>query len=216
MIRKSTTSSVSVYYMLYYTTRTIMKKTALTISIIALAATTFAAPFVTSRMMLRNGLTDEQYEYLWSMGKNPQIEQSAARQWIYRASRYDNVIEWLNDLGKTNDFAKLAARLSTNNVALAERIQSLVATNGALSSAIGSLQTLSDEYFANWTNSYARAELAEKRAAAVKSALTEKREEYVEKRDDAKLSTTKSIYQAFIDIIDGIIVKFDEDEEETK
>ena len=202
--------------MLYYTTRTIMKKTALTISIIALAATTFAAPFVTSRMMLRNGLTDEQYEYLWSMGKNPQIEQSAARQWIYRASRYDNVIEWLNDLGKTNDFAKLAARLSTNNVALAERIQSLVATNGALSSAIGSLQTLSDEYFANWTNSYARAERAEKLAATVKASLTEKREEYVTKRDDAKLSTTKSIYQAFIDIIDGIIVKFDDDEEETK
>lgn len=193
-----------------------MKKTALTISIIAIAATTFAAPFVTSRMMLRNGLTDEQYEYLWSMGKNPQIEQSAARQWIYRASRYDNVVEWLSDLGKTNDFAKLAARLSTNNVALVERVSNLLSTNETLKVKIDGLQNLADSYFANWTNSYARAELAEKRATAVKSTLTEKREEYVEKRDEAKLSTTKAIYQAFIDIIDGIIVKFDEDEEETK
>ena len=193
-----------------------MKKTALTIFIIAIAATTLAAPFVTSRMMLRNGLTDEQYEYLWSIGKNPQIEQSAARQWIYRASRYENVIEWLQDLGKTNDFARLAARLSTNNVALVERVQSLVSTNGVLDTAIKNLQALSDDYFANWTNSYARAELAEKRANAVKSSLNERRDEYVQKRDDAKLQTTKAIYQAFIDIIDDIIAKFDEDEEETK
>lgn len=196
--------------------RTIMKKTALTIFIIAIAATTLAAPFVTSRMMLRNGLTDEQYEYLWSIGKNPQIEQSAARQWIYRASRYENVIEWLQDLGKTNDFARLAARLSTNNVALVERVQSLVSTNGVLNTTIKNLQALSDDYFANWTNSYARAELAEKRANAVKSSLNERRDEYVQKRDDAKLQTTKAIYQAFIDIIDDIIAKFDEDEEETK
>ena len=202
--------------MLYYMARTIMKKTALTIFIIAIAATTLAAPFVTSRMMLRNGLTDEQYEYLWSIGKNPQIEQSAARQWIYRASRYENVIEWLQDLGKTNDFARLAARLSTNNVALVERVQSLVSTNGVLDTAIKNLQALSDDYFANWTNSYARAELAEKRANAVKSSLNERRDEYVQKRDDAKLQTTKAIYQAFIDIIDDIIAKFDEDEEETK
>ena len=193
-----------------------MKKTILIISIIAITATTFAAPFVTSRMMLRNGLTDEQYEYLWSIGKNPKIEQSAARQWIYRASRYENVIEWLQDLGKTNDFARLAARLSTNNVALVEQVQSLVSTNGVLNTTIKNLQALSDDYFANWTNSYARAELAEKRADAVKSSLNERRDEYVQKRDDAKLQTTKAIYQAFIDIIDGIIAKFDEDEEEMK
>lgn len=193
-----------------------MKRSHILIAFLLFATAASAAPFVTSRMMLRNGLTDEQYELLWAQGKNPQIEQSAARQWIYRASRYDNVVEWLQELGKTNDFAKLASRLSTNNVALVEHIQSLVATNDVLYSTIRDIQTLSDTYFANWTNSYARAELAEKRATAVKSTLTEKREEYVEKRDEAKLSTTKAIYQAFIDIIDGIIVKFDEDEEETK
>ena len=193
-----------------------MKRSHILIAFLLLATASSAASFVTPRMMLRNGLTDEQYEYLWSIGKNPQIEQSAARQWIYRASRYDNVIEWLQDLGKTNDFARLAARLSTNNVALVERVQSLVSTNGVLNTTIKNLQALSDDYFANWTNSYARAELAEKRADTVKSSLNKRREEYVQKRDDAKLQTTKTIYQAFIDIIDDIIAKFDEDEKETK
>lgn len=193
-----------------------MKRSHILIAFLLFATVASAAPFVTSRMMLRNGLTDEQYELLWAQGKNPQIEQSAARQWVYRASRYDNVVEWLQELGKTNDFAKLASHLSTNNVALVEHIQSLVATNDVLNSTIRGIQTLSDTYFANWTNSYARAELAEKRATAVKSSLTEKREEYVAKRDEAKLQTTKAIYQTFIDIIDGIIAKFDEDEEEAK
>ena len=49
-------------------------------------------------------------------------------------------------------------------------------------------------------------------ASLAKSSLTERREEYVEKRDDAKLSTTKAIYQTFIDIIDAIIAKMDEEE----
>lgn len=35
--------------------------------------------------------------------------------------------------------------------------------------------------------------------------LTEQRAEYVEKRDTAKLPTTKAIYQLFIDVIDDIL-----------
>ena len=64
-----------------------------------------AAPFLTPEMMKRNGLTDEQYEKLWSMGKKPQIDVGAARQWMYRSSRYGNVMEWLEAIGKTNNFA---------------------------------------------------------------------------------------------------------------
>ena len=42
------------------------------------------------------------------------------------------------------------------------------------------------------------------RVERVTAALDEKRAEYVEKRDAAKLPTTKALYQAFIDAIDRI------------
>ena len=187
---------------------------------------TSAAPFVTENMMKRNGLTDEQYELLWKQGKNPRIEQSAAREWIFRSSRYQNVVEWIQELGKTNDFAKLAGVLSTNCVELKEAVSSLTTTNSLLAESISRLEKLKDnlnernaKLYAAWTNAdyqasveSNRAEMAEQHLASAKSSLTERREEYVEKRDDAKLSTTKAIYQTFIDIIDAIIAKMDEEE----
>jgi len=51
--------------------------------------------------------------------------------------------------------------------------------------------------------------LAESKIANAKSGLSDKRAEYVEKRDKASLPTTKAIYQAFIDIIDDIMAKLD-------
>jgi hypothetical protein len=196
-----------------------MKRTLITIASVVIVSSLHAAPFVTPNMVKRNGLTDEQYELLWSQGKNPRIDQSAAREWIFRASRYQNVVEWLQELGRTNDFARLAGVLSTNNVALADRVKDLVSTNATLQIAIRDVQTLADSYFSNWTNCYWQAEAESNRAAraearltAAKSSLTERREEYVEKRDAAKLSTTKAIYQTFIDIIDAIIAKMDEEE----
>jgi len=54
-----------------------------------------------------------------------------------------------------------------------------------------------------------RYETAEARIENAKAGLVEKREEYVKKRDEAKLPTTKAIYQAFIDIIDDILKKLD-------
>ena len=185
-----------------------------------------AASFVTENMMKRNGLTDEQYELLWKQGKNPRIEQSAAREWIFRSSRYQNVVEWLQTLGKTNDFAKLASVLSTNNVALKDAVTTLTSTNSLLAQSVSRLEKLKNnlnkrnaELYTAWTNAdyqtsieSNRAAKAEQHLANAKSSLTERREEYVEKRDDAKLQTTKTIYQTFIDIIDAIIVKMDEEE----
>ena len=189
------------------------------VAAIATVTSASAAPFVTPNMVKRNGLTDEQYELLWSQGKNPKIDQSAAREWIFKSSRYQNVVEWLQTLGKTNDFAKLAGVLSTNNVALKDAVTTLSATNSVLAAAKDRLEALSESYYIAWTNSYwqveaesNRAARAEERLSAAKSSLTEKREEYVEKRDAAKLSTTKAIYQLFIDAIDTIIAKIDEDE----
>ncbi len=191
-----------------------------------ICTSTLAAPFVTENMMKRNGLTDEQYELLWSQGKRPQIEQSAAREWIFRSSRYDNVVEWLQTLGKTNDFAKLAGVLSTNCVMLKDAVASITAQNTTLSNSFARLKKVKDglakrneELHTAWTNADYQASIesnraarAEQHLARAKSTLTERREEYVAKRDDAKLQTTKAIYQTFIDIIDAIIAKMDEED----
>ena len=152
-----------------------------------------AAPnyFVTQSMMKRRGLTDEQYEMLWNMGRHPRIEVSAARDWIFRASRYQNVKEWLEDLGRTNDFAKLAARVP----GLTETNSMLVATNRILVAEANTWHERADEYWVGWTNSYAnatnyyakyssasnRAEVAEalaqKREALIQSEITRLQEE---------------------------------------
>ena len=91
-----------------------------------------APPFVTPAMMKRNGLTDEQYQLLWKQGKNPQIDVATARDWIFRASRYTNVVEWLEICGKTNDFAKLSHKLQGDNFELTETNKAVKAENVVL------------------------------------------------------------------------------------
>lgn len=158
----------------------------------------FAEPkFVTPAMMKRNGLTDEQYQLLWKQGKNPQIDVATARDWIFRASRYTNVVEWLEICGKTNDFAKLSHKLQGDNFALIE-------TNGFLAASVREWkkeakgwEVLAETWMTSASNNAARVE-------RVTAALDEKRAEYVEKADKAALPTTKAIYQAFIDAIDRI------------
>lgn len=99
-----------------------------------LAASAFAAPhFVTPGMIQRNGLTDEQYELLWKQGKNPKIDIATARDWIFRSSRYQNVTNWLDVIGKTNDFARLV-------VPTMEKNEQLTATNAVLVHAVGRLE----------------------------------------------------------------------------
>lgn len=91
-----------------------------------------APPFITPAMMKRNGLTDEQYQLLWKQGKNPQIDVATARDWIFRSSRYTNVVEWLEICGKTNNFAKLSHKLQGDNFELVETNKTLRAENVAL------------------------------------------------------------------------------------
>jgi len=93
---------------------------------------TFVTPSMTDR---RNGLTDEQYQYLWSIGKNPQISQKVARDWMFRAGRYTNVVDWLGICGKTNDFAKLSHKLQGDNFQLEETNKVVVAENQTLASS---------------------------------------------------------------------------------
>lgn len=166
--------------------------------IVCLSYLAYAAPqFITPGMMKRNGLTDEQYQILWNQGKNPQIDIATARDWIFRASRYTNVVEWLEICGRTNDFAKLSHKLQGDNFALTE-------TNGVLAASVREWmnkskgwEALAEVWMTSASNNAARVE-------RVTAALDERRAEYVEKRNKSSLPTTKALYQAFIDAIDKI------------
>ena len=109
-----------------------MKRTICILGIGIALAIHAAPPFVTPAMMKRNGLTDEQYQLLWRQGKNPQIDAATARDWIFRASRYTNVVEWLEICGKTNDFAKLSHKLQGDNFELTETNKAVKAENVVL------------------------------------------------------------------------------------
>lgn len=182
-----------------------MKKIA--IFAVALAiANAIAAPFVTPSMMKRNGLTDEQYQLLWAQGKNPRIGIAEARDWIFRASRYTNVVEWLDICGRTNDFARLAHKLQGDNF-------DLVATNGVLKQSVQSLTSRvgSLEYdVETWRSGYEGAtnrihslEIDYSSVSNRAARLDALRSYLVEQRDKAALPTTKAIYQALIDRIDA-------------
>lgn len=100
-----------------------------------------AAPnFVTPGMMKRNGLTDEQYEMLWKAGKNPKVDIATIRDLIFRSCRYQNVTNWLDIIGKTNNFAKLSYKLQGDNFVLVETNKFLVATNGVLRAEVRNLE----------------------------------------------------------------------------
>ena len=194
-------------------------KICLAIGCLACGVAVAAPNFVTPNMMKRNGLTDEQYELLWSQGKRPTFDIAAARDWIFRASRYTNVVEWLEVMGQSNDFARPSHKLQAENFGLLESNKVVVAINKALEreyntistkyiAAVDRAQLYADAYasatnslsalrvdYANATN---RAEIAEARAARLGSL----RDYLVELRDKAPLLTTKSIYQALIDRID--------------
>lgn len=201
------------------------RQTTLALAILA-TLETFAAPeFITPSMMHRNGLTDKQYEFLWSIGRNPTIDTATARDWVFRASRYHNVTNWLGMIGKTNDFAKAVQTLGDQVYGLLATNKTITAMNTRLENTIKAVekelqksdaekQVLSeriketlDELVAERaksTNILERLNSAEARVEHVTAALDEKRAEYVEKRDKSALPTTKAIYQAFIDAIDRI------------
>lgn len=99
----------------------------------AIVGAVSASPkFVTPDMVRRNGLTDEQYEMLWSQGKHPRIDVATARDWVFRSSRYQNVTNWLDVIGRTNDFARLVVPTMTTNEMLVATNRTILAINDRL------------------------------------------------------------------------------------
>ena len=179
----------------------------LAVSMLGLGAALSSPRFVTPDMVKRNGLTDEQYEALWAIGRNPRIDQSAARDWMFRAARGKNVREWLEVIGRTNDFARLVVpTMETNEV--------LVATNSALRLSVENWKGNAKSWYTRATNELARADRAEAEAKILheiqKAAKrTEKNLDKVVKtlekaRGKAESDAEASLYSALIAVIQGI------------
>lgn len=159
-----------------------------------------AAPrFVTPGMIQRNGLTDEQYQLLWAQGKRPQIDIATARDWIFRSARYQNVTNWLEVIGKTNDFARLVIpTMATNEV--------LTATNRVLSAAVGKLRQDLDKAIERGDDLEHDADIYKALQKAAKR--TEKNLEKVVKalkkaRDKASTEDESALYTMLINLLQG-------------
>ena len=106
----------------------------------------FGAPnFITPNMMKRNGLTDEQYQNFWKIGKNPRIEQAAAREWMFKAYRYANVTNWLDVIGKTNNYARLVVPTMETNEVLKVQVKDLTGAVGKLAKDLEQAEARADE-----------------------------------------------------------------------
>jgi hypothetical protein len=193
-----------------------MKYALIILSLFSLTAFADSPKFVSSQMMKRNGLTDEQYEILWACGFKPSVDAATMRDIMFKAFRYQNTIEWLEHCGASNNFARLAAKL-TSEVQL---------TKQSLNLASNDLNVIRRAYTRDsetWRTKYdsltneihevrshledlgkAHREATDALVATQQKAerLDAVREFLVSLRDKSLLPTTKAIYNSIIDKID--------------
>jgi len=143
-------------------------------------------------MMKRNGLTDEQYQLLWSQGKRVVIEPSAVREWIFKSSRYTNVVDWLDICGKSNDFAKLSHKLQGDNFVLKETNAVVVAENRELTSSNVWLTVENEILVATNAVLEVDAKKAQKVAKAAKKARKKDQKNFEKWSSDTKKAKAKS------------------------
>lgn len=165
-------------------------------------------------MVYRRGLTNEQIDFILERHPDAQLRMTAQdwRAMRYQLCRFDcmtnyvELIGGMNDAARvllslhdraetleraTNALAKVAARIEAERDTAAERAREYA---DAYAETTNRLALLSLD-FAAATNRTTIAEAKVARMEAFKAWL-------VEQRDNARLSTTKAIYQAIIDKID--------------
>lgn len=160
--------------------------------------------FITPEMTLRRGLTDAQYEALWKQGRHPRIDPSAARDWIYRASRYQNATNWMEIIGRTNDAVKAAIVIERDN-------QVLIDTNAVLNIEVvrergraKRYKELAEEYEAD-SKEYRKAVKAAEKAAKKDSKNFEKWVKDTEKARDKSSEDMAEFYDAILEIALGTV-----------
>lgn len=188
---------------------------------ILLAATVCAAKGILPCQVMRLGLTNEQIDFILQRHPDAELRVSAQdwRGMKYQLKRFENMTNYVEQVGGSNDCARLilnltddAERLSNSNGFLriafreAERrvktwAEAYDSATNAFNSATNYIAELQVGYSAA-TNRAAIAEAAEKVAEARAARLDALREYLVEQRDKAVLPSTKAIYQVLIDKID--------------
>lgn len=197
-----------------------IKRVSVALAIVCVAFACAAKGILPCQVM-RRGLTNEQIDFI--LQKHPDAElRVSAQDWRgmkYQLKRFENMTNYVEQVGGSNDCARLilnltddAERLSTSNGFLriavrdAERrvktwAEAYDSATNAFNSATNYIAELQVGYSAA-TNRAAIAEAAEKVAEARAARLDALREYLVEQRDKAVLPSTKAIYQVLIDKID--------------
>ena len=98
---------------------------------------------------------------------------------------------------KIGELQEYAEALLNGQLVLQKQLKDMTLMYTAATNDLEAVTISRDEWQTAATNAAARVE-------RVTAALDERRAEYVAKRDDAVMPTTKAIYQAFIDAIDDL------------
>ena len=163
-------------------------------------------------MVYRYGLTDEQLDSIFA--RHPAAElRLTAQDWRgmqYQLHRFANMTNYVQQIGSTQDCARVLLRLH-------DTAQTLTASNSVLRTAAVQWHEAAQEWqqtaaawqgqYATATNSLAAA-LADYASASNRAARAEARHDAVvawavQQRDKAVLATTKAIWQAIIDKLEG-------------
>lgn len=134
------------------------------------------------------GMTDTERIHLRNLAQRPRCESRR----LVVVGGTTNVVETWRRGGyswtQTNAVRRVVGRVQTNT----------------FEQRLAEARALAEQWWETATNATARVE-------RVTAALDERRAEYVQKRDTATLPSTKAIYQAFIDAIDRIKEKLNEE-----
>lgn len=201
-----------------------MKKTLIMLSMLPAICLGYA---ITPQMVLRNGLTDEQYENYFRRNPDGELKISAStwRRYRFIESRWDNVVEWLNIAGPSNNFGAVLASnvskmesLAVSNATLKAFSQQLYGQVEAKQAELSATRAELEETGAALTNAVAQLSQNEELIGRlsntvykVKSGLQEKRDEYQQKYNSGS-AITKPIYKGMVEVYDALLDKFDEED----
>lgn len=134
------------------------------------------------------GMTDTERIHLRNLAQRPRCE---SRRLVVVGGTTNVVETWRRggySWSQTNAVRRVVGRVQTNT----------------FEQRLAEARALAEQWRTTATNATARVE-------RVTAALDEKRDDYVQKRDTSTLPSTKAIYQAFIDAIDRIKEKLNEE-----
>ena len=159
-------------------------------------------------MVYRRGLTNEQIDFILERHPDAQLRMTAHdwRSMRYQLCRFDCMTNYVELIGGSNDCARILLQLHDDATTAWSRYSTasnmLVRTQRSLDDATELAQEYADAY-ANATNNL-RSVMADYMSASNRAVRAEARTASViawaeEQRDKAILSTTKAIWQQFID-----------------